>query len=174
MGKKRITDDGEIVDEMQSLANNPQLPLPSPVLGPQWKTGYNCDNLEEANRSATWNTEPSLTQVHAAEETDINVIMRKFGVTGTLPLAKVPPSFQDIQEIDLQTAQNLINEAEDAFMELPADLRFKFNNDLARYVGYVDDRRAANDWKSLRDLGLDVPEPPPPPETPPAKGATKD
>lgn len=102
--------------------------------------------------------DPSLAQQHQAEEADINVIVKRFGVTGQLPVVPYPPLLDDFDQVfDFQTAQNLIVKARESFMQLPADVRFNFNNDPARFVTFVDDALESGNIEELRKMGLAVP-----------------
>lgn len=156
---KKITADGEIVDDVQK-------PLPRILADemlrseytPFWKTPYNHDTTAEALRTATSDFEPTLAQQNTAEETDINSILRRFGINNVrAQLAAMPPSFIDVPEnMDMATAIELVRQGEEAFMQLSADARAMFGNDLARYVAHVDDRLRAKDYEALDKLGLDV------------------
>lgn len=113
----------------------------------------------------------SLTQKHQAQDADINVIMKKFGVTGTLPLAPMPPTFLEVpDDLDMQSALHLVRQGQESFESLPAQTRAYFGNDLARFVAAVDQLRAAKDWDSIERMGLAVIRPERPQE--PKKGGT--
>lgn len=75
------------------------------------------------------------------EEADINVIMRRFGVTGVLPEGtRMPVWGQDWPEgFDFRYAQDLIAAGRDAFMALPAEVRSKFSNDPALFIDFCSD-----------------------------------
>lgn len=131
---------------------------------PFFKTNWNHDTDQAALASGTLNIEPSKTQASQADETNINTIMRRYGITGPEQLAPPPPSFAEFpDEWDMATVIKIHRDAEDAFMKLPAEVRYRFENDLARYVATVNGLQAAGDLKGLRALGLDVPDPPEPP-----------
>lgn len=111
--------------------------------------------------------DPSLAQQHQREEADINTIVRRFGISGVLPQARVLPTFEDFDEIfDFRTAQDAILAANAAFKAYPADLRFRFQNDPQKFVEFCSD--PAN-LPELRRLGL-APEAP---EAPNAEVAPK-
>jgi len=132
-----------------------------------FKTPFNHNTEYDARQYASVNNEPSMTQKHQAEETDINVIMKKFGVTGVAPGAKMPPSFLDVPaDLDLQGALQMVAEGREAFESQPAEVRAYFRNDMARYSATVDDLRRRGDVKGLAALGL-VETPPEEPEKPP-------
>ena len=84
--------------------------------------------------------DPSRAQQQFAEESDINVIVQRFGLTGQLPQNVRMPTYGDFTGItDFQTAANAIRAAEEAFMAMPADVRTEFGNDPARFVDFCSD-----------------------------------
>jgi phage internal scaffolding protein len=121
---------------------------------------------------------PSLTQQSGKDDADINVIMRRFKVTGMMPQSVRRPVFADFEGIfDFQSAQNALVEANRSFSQMPAEVRERFNNDPARFVRFCSDD---NNLDEMRKLGLAVPAPEPAkapepmlvrvvPEEPPAK-----
>lgn len=71
----------------------------------------------------------SLTVQSEADDADINVIVRRFGV-GNVPTMPLPEHFGNFDGIfDFQTAMNTIRSAQETFNALPADVRSEFNND---------------------------------------------
>lgn len=146
---------------------------------PFFKTPFNHDTNEESERTAFESDEPSMTQQHQKDDADINVIVKRFGVTGQLPTVQMPPSYENFGEIfDFQSAMETMKAATDSFMALPAATRSRFNNDPAVFVGYVDHCVEMGDLAPLREMNLALPEklPPaaPPSQDPPTavKGAT--
>lgn len=83
----------------------------------------------------------SLTVQASKEECDINVIVAKYLRTG------VPPEqrqviYADLSEIpDLREAIHMVNDAQQAFMELPAEVRREFDNDPVKLVEFAQDPR---------------------------------
>lgn len=137
-----------------------------------WKTPYNHDRDRESIRTGTVFKDPSLAQQHARDETDINNIVDKFLKTGTLPNVPMPPSYENFGEIfDFQSAMNTIKAATDSFLAMPANLRARFDNDPAKFVGYVDHCMETGDLEPLEKLGLAIPRKAPEPpknQEPPA------
>lgn len=138
------------------------------------RTPYNYDRMKASDESGLLCPEPTKTQQQFKEETDINTIVQRFGITGELPSDVPVPQSGDFSDAvtDYQTALNLVIAADQAFMALPAQVRQRFNNDPARLVEFVSD---ADNRDEARKLGLLVPEtapqgpikvevvPPPPP-----------
>ncbi|WNK14298.1 MAG: internal scaffolding protein [Microvirus sp.] len=76
------------------------------------------------------------------EECDINTIVRRFGITGELPVGVRMPSYGDFTGLsDMHTALNAIAQAREAFDAMPADVRRRFDNDPAKFVDFCDDEQ---------------------------------
>jgi phage internal scaffolding protein len=104
------------------------------------RTPYNYDTMEASDASGLSCPEPTLAQQHAKDETDINTIVRRFGLTGELPNNVRVPRYGDFTMVsDYQTAMNMVMEANEAFMQLPAEVRSRFNNDPGALVDFISD-----------------------------------
>lgn len=103
-----------------------------------------------------------LVQHHMQEETDVNNIMKKYQSTGDIShLGEIAGSYGDFSDVtDYKTGLDRINEANALFMELPASIRDRFNNDPAKFVSFAEDK---NNQSELIEMGL-APKPAPPPE----------
>lgn len=114
--------------------------------------------------------DPSMTKQSFKEESDINTIVRNFGLTGELPQDVSMPISGDFTEAvtDFHTAQNMLRQSLEAFMLFPADVRARFHNDPQEMMDFVEDK--AN-LEEARKLGLAVPAVPPP--VPPAPMAVR-
>lgn len=77
-----------------------------------------------------------------AADADINTIVKRFKLTGELPSPKpkIPLSvdFRDAEQFDLGAALRYVREASDAFMRYPAEVRAKFDNDVAAFCDFVE------------------------------------
>lgn len=124
------------------------------------RTPYNYDVDAVSNLTGLECNDPSLAQQHMKEECDINYIVERFGVTGQLPVVPVnTPTYGDFTGIgDYRQALDAVMAADDAFMQLPAKVRERFNNDPAELVDFVSDFRNRSE---AIELGLI-----PPPATP--------
>lgn len=92
------------------------------------------------------------TQQQFAEEVDINTIVTRFGLTGQLPEeVKVPQSGDFTGVTDFQSAMESVRKAEADFMELPADLRYRFENNPQRLMDFMEN--PANRDEAIK-LGL--------------------
>ena len=72
--------------------------------------------------------------------TDINRIMAKFVKTGELPVKNREFFFADVSGMpDFRTAMDMVHNAEEAFMELPPEVRYRFENDPAKFLDFTTD-----------------------------------
>jgi phage internal scaffolding protein len=104
------------------------------------RSPYNYDSDEASQDTGLVCPEESLTKQSFKEQSDINVIVNKFMKTGVMPETVNMPRYGDFTEAtDYQTALNLVMQAEDAFMELPATLRARFENDPGQLLAFIED-----------------------------------
>ena len=95
-------------------------------------------------------TSPSRTKQSFRDECDINNILRQFNVTGQLPVGSVQPQYGDFSGItDYQSALNAVMAAQDSFLQLPAKVRAKFDNDPALFVEFASDEANKDEMKAL-------------------------
>lgn len=103
----------------------------------------------------TENKEPSRTVQDGKDEADINVLVRRFGVTGSINGIARPPALTEFGEIfDFQTAMDMINAANRSFMEMSAETRARFMNDPGRFVEFCSKEENLDE---MRKMGLAVP-----------------
>lgn len=102
--------------------------------------------------------EKSLTMQEFANDADINVIMKRFGAYRELPLvAKAPPEYGDFSRVfDFHTAMNEMVKVQDAFEQLPAEIRDKFKNDPGEMWNFVNDPANLDKAKEFGLLRKDV------------------
>lgn len=82
--------------------------------------------------------EPTLSQQALAEETDINVIIKRARAVGELPRNNVQAYYADVSNIpDYQSALNILNQGNEAFASLPSELRLKFQNDPGQLLTFL-------------------------------------
>lgn len=125
---------------------------------------FSYDRKKASLEARTPTTGVSRTQQQFRDDVDINTLVRRFGITGELPVARNLPEYGDFTEVtDFQTAMQSLRRSQETFDALPAALRDRFQNDPARllhFLGSEDNREEA------RKLGLLRPEPLPEPEVP--------
>lgn len=113
---------------------------------------YNYDPDQASLVTGLFCPEPTLTQQHQAQETDINYIVQQFGVTGMLPQSLNMPTYQDFDAVfDYQSAMNAIIQADNQFLSLPAEVRKMFDNSPHKFISYLENNP---DPQQLVDLGL--------------------
>lgn len=100
----------------------------------------------------------SLTVQADAEQADINYIVKQFGVTKELPYGNSVPVYDDFSDApnDYHQALNFIRASDEAFMELPASLRSRFNNDAGSFLDFL---ASDNNYDEAISLGLVPPRP---------------
>lgn len=117
---------------------------------------HNYDVDQASDDSAVHCLDESLARQSEKDDADINVIVRRFGLTGHLPVVERPPLVGDFSEAvtDYGTALRLIRAADSSFMQLSADVRARFDHDPAKFVDFVSD--PAN-LEECRKMGLAEP-----------------
>lgn len=93
------------------------------------------------------------------DDADINKIIARFNKSGQLPpTLNGEPFYGDVSEFDgLMEAKLKIQEADELFMQFPADVRERFDNDVVKMVDFLADE---GNRKEAEDLGLVVKQPP--------------
>lgn len=108
---------------------------------------YNYDMALVSQETGLECKDPSLAQQHMKDECDINVIVERFGVTGSLPVSPLTPSYGDFSGVsDYHDAINRIRASDEAFMALPAKIRARFDNDpnsLLQFLQSEENREEA-------------------------------
>lgn len=122
---------------------------------PFFRSPYNYDRDEVSKACVIVTDEPSLTVQSQAEDADINVMMKRFGVTGRMPENVRIPTYGDFTGVgDYQTALAAVMLAEDSFMTMPAETRARFMNDPQRFLDFCADPANVQD---MVKMGLAVP-----------------
>lgn len=100
---------------------------------------FTIDPVKHSSDNSIAFHDESLTVQADVEASDINTIVRQFGVTGELPYGTIPPLTGDFSNYptDYHTAQNLIIEAQDVFMQLPSDQRARFDNNPGNFLDFI-------------------------------------
>lgn len=135
------------------------------VMLPFVRSAFNYDADRVSEETGLRCDDPSRAKQEFKEETDINTIVERFGLTGELPdpgSVKTPLEGDFHEVYDFQSAMNVVRAAEESFMAMPADVRAEFNNDPARFMDFVHN---PENYDRAVKLGLAVPrETPTPPE----------
>lgn len=128
------------------------------------RSPYNYDPYVVSMMSATIfdPSEDKTVQSHA-QEADINFLVRRYGLTGQIPVTSPPTPIGAFEGIfDFQSAMNTIRAAQEAFNALPVKLRARFQNDPAAFYNFCHDEK---NLPEMRELGLAAP--PEPAKVPP-------
>lgn len=122
---------------------------------PFLRTPYNYDTDKASDESGLKCLDKSRTQQSYTEEADINYIVKQFGLTGQLPQVQAPVYADYTGITDFQSAQNAIRQAQEEFMQLPAHIRAKFDNDPQRLLEFVADDK---NYEAAEAMGILYPE----------------
>lgn len=100
------------------------------------------------------NYDDGRTKQCHADECDIEKIMHRFGVTGTIShLVKFEGLYGDFSDFDFHAQSTKLAQGETIFAELPAEIRREFGQDPAAFFAYVNDPANAKDlYKKLPAL----------------------
>lgn len=138
------------------------------VKGPFIRGPYNYDMDAVSKATGSKIEGPSLAKQQFAEECDINTIVRRFGLTGELPEGVRMPTYGDFTMVkDFKSAMDALALANEAFEEMPAEVRARFHNSTEEFVAFCSDD--ANLDEAIK-LGL-VPPKTPSAAAPKAPGA---
>ena len=101
------------------------------------RTPYNYDRDEVSKNTALVCEDESLAQQNMKAETDLNVMIRKYGV---LPAQEVNWKEFDATVIprDYHELQNMMKEADAAFLSLPGEVRRQVENDPEKFLALYD------------------------------------
>jgi len=125
---------------------------------------YNYDTNAASDEAGLECKDATRAQQSFKDECNINTILKRFGITGQLPNNVRMPMQGDFTEItDFKGAMNAIRQAQESFMEMPADVRKRFNNDPHEFVQFCNDEKNADE---ARKLGLVNPKAEPKPAEP--------
>lgn len=114
------------------------------------RSAYNYDMDAASNESGLKCEDVSLAVQSSRDEVDINTIVRRFGLTGELPTDLRAPTFGDFVGInDYHSAMNAVARANEAFMEMPAEVRSRFGNDPQEFVAFCSDPANASEMAKL-------------------------
>jgi len=102
--------------------------------------------------------DPSLTVQADRDSSDINFIVKQFGITGRLPFGVAVPEYADYSDIpnDYHQALQFIDDLGDSFLEMPAPVRARFDNDPGLFLDFVN---ASDNYEEAISLGIVLPKP---------------
>lgn len=101
----------------------------------------------------------SMTRQSDALEADVNRIMEKWMATGMVRGTSQQARYGDFTGIeDFHTCLNRMQEAEEAFMQLPAKIREYCSNDPGQFLELVYDENRVSELEALGLLESEKPE----------------
>nr|QJB19444.1 MAG: internal scaffolding protein [Microvirus sp.] len=124
------------------------------------RTEHNYDRDIVSVETGLCCKDESLAIQSAADECDINTIVRRFGLTGELPGDFAMPQSGDFTNVpDYHTAMNLIVTAQNEFLKVPAEIRARFSNDPQAFMEFCE---SPSNKDEIERLGLAKPKVVPP------------
>jgi hypothetical protein len=142
---------------------------PKPVVPPPPNAFYDFNKSTAPAAAVPQDTRafpvgPTLTRQEFADECDINVLMERYQNRdiGAIMRAAGEPAYYDFASMPntLMGFMKLTQDAENAFMTLPAQVRREFDNDPIAFVDYASD---PSNLDQMRSWGLAPPAPSAPP-----------
>lgn len=101
------------------------------------KTPYNYNKDHLSHLTSLICKDESKAVQSQKEESDINTIVKRFGLTGKLPDGIRMPQYGDFTNIsDYQSALNSVLQAQASFDAMPAAIRNRFHNDAGEFVEF--------------------------------------
>ena len=105
-----------------------------------------------SQRSSITITGETRTKQSMLAETDINNIMAKYSQTGLINwVNRTQPSYGETDGTTYHEAMNLVLDAQEAFSELPSNIRQRFSNDPQQFLTFMGDK---NNQNEAQELGL--------------------
>lgn len=122
---------------------------------PFLRSSFNYDTDAASRESGLRCSDVTLAKQSFQEECDINVIVRRFGLTGQLPTGVRAPTYGDFSDVvDFHTAMNAVAQAGEAFDRMPAEIRARFHNSPQEFVEFCSQE---SNREEASKLGLVVP-----------------
>lgn len=115
-----------------------------------FRSGFNYDRDAASEASGLKCLDKSLTVQAEKDDADINVIMKRFGITGALPVHQRVPLAEGFYEgFDYQESLNIVRAGQAAFNAQPAEVRDKFKNDPALFLEFFTDPKNSEEAVKL-------------------------
>lgn len=131
------------------------------------------DNVVKERVRPVVNTGPGLTKQSHKDETNVNLILRRYQKTGMINFVNSQKgAYMDTDPIEFQDAMNMIIQANNMFESIPSGIRKRFSNDPKEFYEFL--HNPENEEEMIR-LGLataKIPAPVPEPEPEPAPEPT--
>jgi phosphotransferase system IIB component len=125
----------------------------------KFNTAYNPSLVEPRRPISTVNDEPTMTKQALADNANINKLIKKHGITHVVQnMSNLEVLYGEITSYDLQEAMQMNIDAQEAFMEVPSEVRKKFGNDAGAFIDFATN---PENISQMREWGM---APPPPPD----------
>lgn len=109
------------------------------MYGP-WRQVGKFDRDEVSLETATANLEPSMTQQHMGPETDINLMMRRYALTGEFAVRRDVAEYGEFDEaVDFRRMIEVVEQGKRAFARVPSAVRARFENDPGQFLDWIHD-----------------------------------
>ncbi len=116
------------------------------------KNGTHYHAFDPPPSNPTVGFDKSRTRQSEAKDADINNIVARYDRTGVLPTIGREGFYADVSQVgDYRDALERVRVADEAFMQLPAKVRAKFDNDAAQFLDWTSD---PGNREEMRELGL--------------------
>jgi phage internal scaffolding protein len=116
------------------------------------RSAYNYDRNLASVESGLVCDDDSRAVQSAEEESNINTIVRRFGISGKLPDQVAMPRSGDFTNVpDFHAAMNLVRQAQEEFVRVPADVRARFRNDPQEFMNFFEN---PDNYTEALKLGL--------------------
>lgn len=116
------------------------------------RSAYNYDRNLASVESGLVCDDGSRAVQSAEEESNINTIVRRFGISGKLPDQVAMPRSGDFTNVpDFHAAMNLVRQAQEEFVRVPADVRARFRNDPQEFMNFFEN---PDNYTEALKLGL--------------------
>lgn len=118
-----------------------------------FKTEYNIvDPVKHSAASGLKCQDKTLAQQQFRDECDINVLFGRYLETGEMPQVMNGLTYGNFEGVfDFQTAMNAVRTAEGLFLQLPARIKNRFDNDPQKMLEFLADE---NNREEAEFLGL--------------------
>lgn len=122
------------------------------------RTPYNYDTNAAGDESGLECKDYSRAMQQFKDDSDINVLAKRYGLDGKLPENVPMPmnmDFADGNVFDMHSAMNQVVAAREAFDAMPARVRARFGHDPIEFVNFCSDEK---NFDEAVGLGLIRPE----------------
>jgi len=104
------------------------------------RSPYNYNVGEASIESGLACTGECIVKKSFKDECDINSILKRWGITGQVVIPERLPMSGDFTGIDdFHSAMNAVRSAQDAFMQIPPDVRKRFGHDPQELIAFLGD-----------------------------------